>query len=141
MMVSLKVVSAYIPAHEPMVGGDRTISHDGPLYELQRVQAIADRGNGVRLWTRACIEDVANLAWDTTSIAELLSSLQRSGRFLGSEWCDNGRGAWAACDAYAITRSEWIPYANKDMSITYYLKFAEAKTGQIILVASCHVSN
>jgi hypothetical protein len=123
-----------------VVGGDRTIVHEGPLYELQRVQAIAAGGDGVYLWTHNSGRDIASLAWDTSDVAKLLGELQANGRFLQSEWCDNGRGAWAACDAYSITRLEWNAYAHKHLSITYYLKFAVSKTGQVILIASCHVS-
>lgn len=42
------------------------------------------------------------------------------------------------CDAYKVTRKEWIENAGKYIPMTYYLKFAISKTGHILLMASNH---
>ena len=42
------------------------------------------------------------------------------------------------CDAYKVTQYEWIENAGKDMPVSYYLKFAISKTGQLLLMASNH---
>jgi hypothetical protein len=72
-------------------------------------------------------------------VADLLLRLDTSGRYIDSEWCENGKGAWAACDAYEVSRDDVIPATGKRSRIRYYVKFAIGKTGNILLVASCHV--
>ncbi|NKC13647.1 MAG: hypothetical protein GKR94_16095 [Gammaproteobacteria bacterium] len=62
----------------------------------------------------------------------------RSGRFRGSEWCKHSpNGPWAACDAYSLARRERMPYGRTQMDVEYYVKFAVAKTGKLLIV-SCH---
>lgn len=133
-MVSFNIVSEYSGPSQP-AGGKKI---DGPLYDLEQIVRIAGDGDGIRLWTRKCVLDVANLEWDTSNVAELLRELRQDTHYKDSEWCENGKGAWAASDAYVITRSEWIPTAKKAMSITYFAKFALAKTGAVVLTVSCH---
>jgi hypothetical protein len=135
-MVSFNIVSEYSGFLEP-VGGKKIPG--GPLYDLSRIQRIAgDDGGGILLWTRRCINDVASLKWDMGNVAELLGELRQDAHYKDSEWCENGKGAWAASDAYVITRPEWVPTAKKTMSITYFVKFAIAKTGTVVLTVSCH---
>ncbi|PLY15334.1 MAG: hypothetical protein C0631_07640 [Sedimenticola sp.] len=63
----------------------------------------------------------------------------QSGRFRGAEWCvQHPNGPWAACDAYSFVRREWLAHAHREMSMEYYIKFAIAKTGKLLLVVSCH---
>lgn len=45
----------------------------------------------------------------------------------------------AACDAYSIRRMEVIPATGKTMPVGYFLKFAIGKTGNLVLMVSCHV--
>ena len=78
---------------------------------------------------------------DTEDALELITLALRQGKFLDSEWCEEKpSGPWAACDAYCVYRSERIEKARKDMSIEYFVKFAIAKTGILILIISCHPS-
>ncbi len=60
-------------------------------------------------------------------------------QYIDSEWCTNGFGVWAACDAYEVQRREWVKTANKEMNMVYFVKFAIGKTGALVLVVSCHV--
>jgi hypothetical protein len=80
---------------------------------------------------------VANLTWDANDVAAVISALKPSD-YKDSEWCDNGKGAWAACDAYSIRCSESIEAARKEMTVEYFLKFAIGKTGALVLMVSCH---
>ncbi|MYA66563.1 MAG: hypothetical protein F4X09_04575 [Gammaproteobacteria bacterium] len=64
-----------------------------------------------------------------------------NGQFRGAEWCvQRDEGPWAACDAYTVIRQEWIAKAQKEMPFEYYVKFAIARTGSKVLLASCHLS-
>lgn len=60
-MVNFIVVSEYSGGPTP---GDRVKIGGGPLYPLERVQALASKPGGLLLWTRKCVRDVANLTWD-----------------------------------------------------------------------------
>ena len=64
----------------------------------------------------------------------------RADSYLHSEWCENGKGAWAACDAYRLSRHEWIERAGKALAMDYFLKFAVNRSGHLVLAASCHLS-
>lgn len=133
-MVSFNVVSEYSGGPEP---GSRVKIPGGPLYSLERVQGMAKRPGCLLLWTGKCRRDVANLAWDDGDLAEVFSCL-KAADYKDSEWCDNGKGAWAACDAYTLRRSEWVEAAGRQMTIGYFLKFAVGKTGALVLMVSCH---
>ena len=132
-MVNFIVVSEYSGGPTP---GDRVKIGGGPLYPLERVQALASKPGGLLLWTRKCVRDAANLTWDADDVASVISALT-PGDYKDSEWCDNGR-AWAACDAYTIRRWEWVETARKELNIEYFLKFAIGKTGALVLMVSCH---
>lgn len=112
----------------------------GPLYELALIQRVAGQDDRVQFWTRGCIKDAASLQLDTLDVAALLQELKRQD-YRDSEWCSNGKGTWAACDAYVLRRSEWMAAAHKTMWIDYFLKFALSKTGALLLMVSCHTSN
>ena len=58
---------------------------------------------------------------------------------IDSEWCENGKGGIAACDAYTVYRVEEIPITGKQESFEYFLKFAIGKTGVVVLLVSCHI--
>lgn len=132
-MVTFLIVSEYSGGPTP---GDRVKIGGGPLYPLDRVQALASKPGGLLLWTRKCLRDAANLTWDADDVASVISALT-PGDYKDSEWCDNGR-AWAACDAYTIRRREWVETARKELTIEYFLKFAIGKTGTLVLMVSCH---
>ena len=93
----------------------------------------------VRVWTNKCQRDVQTLSLDTVGLCKLMEIAVQSGRFRGAQWCvQRPNGPWAACDAYSLVHREWIDTANRYMDISYYIKFAIAKTGNLLLVASCH---
>jgi len=35
---------------------------------------------------------------------------------------------------------EWVATASKEMGVEYFVKFAVGKTGQLLLLVSCHLS-
>jgi len=134
MMVNFIIVSEYSGGPAP---GDRVKIGGDPLYSLERVQGLVSKAGSLFLWTTKCRRDVPNLGWVEDDVADLIRSLNPSD-YKDSEWCDNGRGAWAACDAYVIRRREWIEAARKEMTVEYFLKFAIGKTGTLVLMVSCH---
>ena len=117
-------------------GGEKI---DGPLYDLARIRAITAGGTGVLLWTRDCTHNVQDLGWEAKDVIELLHRLEDQ-HYIDSEWCENGHGVWAACDAYRLDVKEWIETARKDMVIRYFVNFAISKTGSMVLTVSCHTS-
>lgn len=136
MMVSFHVVSEY-SSTSPTKGGGEKIP-GGPLYSLERIKEIAKDETGLVLWTRDCVKDVNKLfEGDKDRVADLVQRLSNAD-YIDSEWCENGRGAWAACDAYSLTVVEWIETARKTMPIEYFVKFAVNKLGTLVLTISCH---
>ena len=97
------------------------------------------RPGGLNTWTDRCDKTVYELfAGDLEAVADLLGHV-RPADYRNSEWCTNGRNAWAACDAYALRRVEWVASAGKEMGVEYFVKFAVGKTGQLVLLVSCHL--
>lgn len=137
-MVTFKNLSAYdgVP---PSEGGDRKIA-GGPLYGLARIQALTEQPNSVKLWTRRCVDKAADLGLDAPGVGGLIRELKEQD-YRDSEWCENGKGAWAACDAYTLTRNEYLESTGKWSRTTYFLKFAESRIGWLVLIVSCHTSN
>ena len=133
-MVSRNVISEYSGGPVP---GNRVKISGGPLYDLARVQALAKQAERVTLLTAKCRQDVQNLGWDEDDVSQLLLSLTVRA-YNDSEWCDNGQGAWAACDTYTVMRREWVETARKELTMDYFLKFAIGKTGTLVLMLSCH---
>jgi hypothetical protein len=134
-MVKFHVISEYSTTL-PTTGGGEKIA-GGPLYDLGRVRSITDKGTGLALWTKDCVKNVQDLEWDHDDVIDLLHKLS-SRDYIDSEWCENGKGAWAACDAYCVNQKEWVPTAGKEMVISYFLKFAINKLGTMVLTVSCH---
>lgn len=137
-MVISRNLSAYngVP---PAEGEDRKIP-GGPLYELAKIQALTEQPDTINLWTAKCRRDAANLTLDTSDIGELIRELTNDD-YRDSEWCDNGKNSWTACDAYRLVRSEFLENAGKWFRMVYFLKFAESKTGKLVLMVSIHTSN
>ena len=138
-MVTFKVISEYSQDPPTQSGLRMKIALGRPLYELVRVKSIIKCGTGLQLWTKDCVSDVDGLGWDNTDVIDLILQLQHED-YIDSEWCDNGKGALAACDAYSISQKEWVATANKEMRIVYFLKFAINKLGTMVLTISCHTS-
>ena len=91
------------------------------------------------MWTVKCIKDVRNLFEDDLEqVAALLLALKTSD-YVDSEWCENGKNALAACDAYRLYRQEVMPATGKSMTVGYFVKYAIGKTGRVVLMVSCHV--
>lgn len=134
-MVTSVNVSEY-SLSSPIQGGGEKIS-GGPLYDLERVKGILKEGTGLQLWTRDCVKNVQDLGWDSADVIALVQRLG-AGDYIDSEWCENGRGAFAACDAYSIQVWERIEVVEKDMQISYFVKFAINKLGNMVLTVSCH---
>jgi hypothetical protein len=133
-MVKFRNVSEYsasqpIPERRKILGG--------PLYDLNRVRSLIEDGDGLHLWTKDSVKNVLALGWDHVHVTKLLHRLKIH-HYIDSEWCENGNGAWAACDAYCIQLKEWISTANKEMVISYFVKFSINRLGTVVLVISCH---
>ncbi len=143
-MVSPVLLSRYTsdPPSEP----GRVKIAGGPLYGLDEVKTLAERLEVV-LVTRRCMQSVRDLyegvrddyESDLAMVADLLLRLDVSGRYIDSEWCENGSGALVACDAYEVCRDDMIHGTTRVIRTRYFVKFAIGKTGQILLVVSCHV--
>lgn len=134
-MVILKNLSAY-PGEPPREGDHRKIP-GGPLYPLSEVQVLASQSGALNLWTLRCRNTAAGQGLDTGDVGTLIGELTERD-YRDSEWCENGRGACAACDAYSLRRLEFMEKVGKSFTVEYFLKFAVAKTGQLLLIVSCH---
>ena len=135
-------VSAYQGQPPANYAGGRTYIPGGPLYLPKDVLALLDIGEShTILWTRKCKDDVGRLAYDIREVQVLLKEAITRGQYVNSEWCvQKPTGPWAACDAYRLFRDEWVDYAHKEMRFEYYVKFAIGKTGKVLLLVSCHLS-
>ncbi len=139
-MVNNTIVSLYQENSPPQNGASREITC-GPLYPPQDVLTLLDStgDDAIVAWTNKCQRDMQRWSLDDNDAREILELGMHTGQFRGSEWCQqNPNGPWAACDAYVVSRLEWIQYARKDMNIEYYIKFAIAMTGKVFLLVSCH---
>lgn len=142
MVNNMKNISQYNGVIPSLENPERKISAT-PLYDKNQVLALLEKkGNkGLSVWTRKCKDDLTRFSLDHDDVLNLIQLCLHSGTFLGAEWCQQQpNGCWAACDAYRIFRTEWIKHADKDMTVEYYLKFAINKTGQLLLLISCHIS-
>lgn len=135
-MVNTRNLSRYPEPPPPGNQADLQI-RGGPLYPLAEVFAVLDAG-GIRPWTKTCIKDLQEQAWNNDDVIELLRNGLRAGNYRSSRWCRDNNGNWAACDDYLIHHREWNQVAHKDIDFTYYVKFAIARTGQVLLIVSCH---
>jgi hypothetical protein len=110
----------------------------GPLYDLARVQALLQDESKLVAWTKKCRDDVFKyFSGDYSEVADLIGLL-RPQDYVDSEWCENGKGRIAACDAYTVRRVEQMPVTGKRETMEYFLKFGIGKTGHLVLVVSCH---
>lgn len=116
------------------------ISTKGPLYPAAEVLVLLEREQ-LNLWTRKCQRDVTyNLNLDIAGAAEIVRDALTHGQYIDSEWCvQNPSGPIAACDAYKLKTRYFNEAAKKELSCEYYVKFAIAKSGKLLLLVSCHV--
>lgn len=144
-MVRRVILSQYTSDCPDEVGRAK-IATASPLYDVAEVTALAEAVK-VLLWTNKCIQNVNDLyvavsdEYDSelAMVADLLQRLPVSGRYLNSEWCENGKGGVAACDAYEVSREDPVPATGRRQKTRYFVKFAIGKTGQLLLTASCHL--
>lgn len=138
-MVNNIIVSRFVGP--PLPDENNRKLPNGPLYPPKEVLELLNTlsAESVIAWTDKCIGDLQDWSLDADDLLELLGIAVSRGRFRGSEWCiQQPGGPWAACDAYTLTRREYIEKAYKEMDIEYYLKFAVSKTGALMLIISCH---
>lgn len=138
MMVKTIVVSAY-SLNPPEGGEGRVKIANGPLYDLAKLQALANEDGALKLWTDKCRKDVRKWFDDDFERVVALIGALRAADYIDSEWCENGKGAMAACDAYSLGVMEAVAGINKPIRTEYFLKFAESKTGALVLLVSCHL--
>lgn len=137
-MVTFYVLSEY--SQDPPTESGRAKIAVGPLYELERVWALAQDDGKVQALTRNCRRDVDKFFdGDYGEVAALIQAAKAS-NYIDSEWCENGSGGIAACDAYTVRRTEVVPATGKRETFEYFLKFAIGKAGNLVLVVSCHTS-
>lgn len=143
-MVNTNVVSLYDASPPSGARGRLKIKGNSlPIYKAIEVMEIleAQGGGSVKPATKKCVDDVLRLEFDGDDLTGLISAAMENGRFIDSEWCElKGGGPWAACDAYSLRCKQWVENANKEMIIEYYVKFAIGKNGNILLLASCHLT-
>jgi hypothetical protein len=139
MMVKAIVLSEYSSSPPQVLGTGRIKIDDGPLYDLERIQNLVNDESRLLAWTEKCRRDIRKLFDDDLSCVAGLIQCLKPTDYIDSEWCENGRGALAACDAYSIRRLEVMAATGKSIPVEYFLKFAIGKTGKLVLTVSCHV--
>ena len=140
IMVTFSIISEYSQDPPTQTGLRVKIALGRPLYELARVQALAEDVHRIKAVTQKCLQDVEKLfAGEYDDVASLICAL-RPNDYRDSEWCESGRASVAACDAYVVQRVEVAPGSGQSVAVMYYLKFAIGKTGQLVLMVSCHLS-
>lgn len=135
-------LSAYSGAVPPMVAQGQRLIGNEPLYDGQEVLTLLEVGAQVLIpWTRKCEADLQRFSMDHDDALALIREAITHGKYRDSEWCEQKpSGPWAACDAYQLHRQEWVEKAHKYFSYEYYVKFAIGKTGKLLLLVSCHLS-
>lgn len=140
MVVNTKNVSSYDGVPPVDTTCSRSIC-EGPLYPRATLTGLLKHGGqNISAWTKDSAADLEKLALDVDGAARILLEALQNGKYHSSEWCKQApSGPWAACDAYVLQRSEWIPSAHKEMMMEYYLKLAISKTGSLLLLVSFHL--
>lgn len=110
----------------------------GPLYPVLEIQVLAESVQ-LSFWSNGALQDAQKWCISNEDVADLIQLAVTRGIYLGSEWCKaKAVGPWAACDAYKVSRHEWIQATHKYTQTHYYLKFAISKTSTLLLSASNH---
>ncbi len=140
-MVSYTNVSRY-EGDPPTEGEERRIETSAPLYAAPEIEGILGNPEcNIVSWTKDAAKDAKRLDFDGTELRDLLQEAISRGRYRGAVWCiQRPEGPWAACDEYELTRIEQAPASASSIQCHYYVKFAIARTGQAILLVSCHLS-
>jgi|Laugresbdmm110sd_1035091.scaffolds.fasta_scaffold16673_3 hypothetical protein len=138
IMVIFTVISAY-SQNPPITEGRHKIA-GGPIYDLLSIQSMLEDETKLIAWTGKCRKDLMKLFdGDLAEVVDLIQRL-KSHDYIDSEWCDNGHGFIAACDAYRVRRDEERKDTGERLTVEYFLKFGISKTGAVLLVVSCHLS-
>jgi len=137
-MVNIMIVGRFSgPPAPPVGGGSRKIA-GGPLFHADEVLDCVRNGK-VTAVTQDCRDDLQKLEFDMDDLRELIEHALLHGKYKDSEWAQlNSRGTWAACDAYVVSREEYLPKIKKTKSVEYYLKFSMSDNGNVIFTVSCH---
>ena len=135
-MVKPFIVSEY--SSNPPTETGRVKIAEGPLYDLRRVQALIQGENQLQAWTEKCRKDVRKWFEDDWQRMTVLIGSLKNADYIDSEWCENGKGAIAACDAYRCYLIEVAPATGQPLRMEYFVKFAVSKTGTLVLMVSCH---
>ena len=135
-MVKIFIVSEY--SSNPPTETGRVKIAEGPLYDLRRVQALIQGENQLQAWTEKCRKDVRKWFEDDWQRMTVLIGSLKNADYIDSEWCENGKGAIAACDAYCCYLIEVAPATGQPLRMEYFVKFAVSKTGSVVLMVSCH---
>ena len=136
------VVSQFVGKGPPREGAYRKIS-GGPLYEAGDVLKLLDLDSpAAETWTQKCRWDLLDWGLEKGDACELVRIAVNSQPLYRSEWClQRANGPWAACDAYLVPCPGWIPHVPTDDDMKFYVKFAIARTGEKLLLVSCHPSD
>jgi hypothetical protein len=140
-MVSVRIISRFSSGFsvDKLNPGNRKIAGDG-LYPSDELLEILKHSETVSLMTRDAAKDVKRLGIKEEGVAVLLRQALKVGQYTGSEWASINEKTCAACDVYRLQRTETVEETGYECSVEYYLKFAIGKTGQIVMVISCHLS-
>lgn len=139
-MVNVCLYRAEEPPDDASEDVDRKIVREGPIYAADTILELAV-ANRVTLWSKGAITEAQKWGFDNKDVCELVTAALRNGRYRDSVWCLGGNGSkrtWAACDVYTFSRVEEVSWSPHPQTMTYYVKLAIGKTGQMLLIASCH---
>lgn len=136
-MVNSIIVGLFRGPPYPPHGNESRKIPNGPLYPDNEIKKLLENGK-VNTVTKDCRDNLQQLGLDIDDLKVLIQEAFNTGRYKDSEWARISERAWTACDAYVLRREEWLPHANKYMTIEYYLKFSVSNNGEVILTVSCH---
>lgn len=121
---------------------ERKFRNIAPIYAPADVKKLlGKKALGTRLFTKNSILDAANEGLSLVDVGVLIGEALDHGRYKGAEWCKpsdlervlEGNVPVAACDAYSVRRQD-----SKRVLRNFYVKFAIAVSGNLILIFSCH---
>lgn len=138
MVNKSKNISSYSGTPEPRIEGVRRkiTEASSPIYPMARVVTLANQGN-VIAWTDECIASVQKYGLDCMQLGEYIRDAVLNGRYKDSEWCERYPNSnIVACDAYVLSRKEWIKTINREMTQEFYLKFGINSLDTRILLVS-----
>lgn len=139
-MVNVCLYTGEEPPDDTSDDVDRKILRTEPIYAADTILELAEASR-VILWSRGAITEAQKWGFDNDDVCELVMAALRTGKYRESVWCLRGNGSkrtWAACDVYTFSRVEEVSWSAQRQTMTYYVKLAIGRTGQMLLIASCH---